>query len=96
MNTMSYHEKSYNTINWWTMPPISVKADVGKAKFLLKVATCHRKDCPTSRFLSWSGVFHLDADLVGAVVNVKYGHNALDLQIPGPVKKEKFSRSAQP
>ena len=72
------------------MPPILVKADVGKAKFLLKVATCHRKDCPTSRFLSWSGVFlHLDADLVGAVVNVMHGHNALDLQVPGSARTKK-------
>ena len=44
----------------------------------------------TPRLLPRSGVFDLEADLVGSVVHVVHGHHALDLQIPGParIKKE--------
>ena len=53
----------------------------------------------TPRLLPRSGVFDLEADLVGAVVHVVHGHHALDLQIPGPVRQEArlwtFSKSVK-
>ena len=40
----------------------------------------------TPRLLPRSGVFDLDANLVGAVVHVVHGRHALDFQVPCPAR----------